>query len=211
LLHTGEAVLGAVAGLAGGVLGFAVAVVISGFLYGYGPALVAGGRRFAVRVVGPRGSEFVDLAGATVRGVARGVIGVALIQSLLFGVGVYVAGVPGAGLIALVTLVLGILQLGQGLPTLGVLIWAWTRQDTLPALLLTLYVVPVGFLDNVLKPVLMAKGLPTPMLVILIGLIGGTLAYGMIGLFLGPIVLAVFYELVVSWVRLGDPRSGGIE
>jgi predicted PurR-regulated permease PerM len=204
LLAAGGVIVGTAAGLAGGVLAFTASIVVSGFLYAYGPALAAGGRRLAVRVVGRRGEGFVDLAGATVRGVARGVIGVALIQTLLFGAGIWVAGVPHAGLIALATLVLAILQVGGAIPTIGVLIWAWTSQETLPALLLTVYLVPVGFIDNVLKPVLMSQGLPTPMLVILIGLIGGTLSYGLIGLFLGPIVLAVFYDLVVEWVRAGD-------
>jgi predicted PurR-regulated permease PerM len=166
-------------------------------------------------VVGPRGGDFVDLAGLTVRSVARGVIGIAVIQALLLGLGLVVAGVPGAGLIALIGLGLGIVQLGVFLPVLGVLIWSWSVQETQTALLLTVYLVAVTLIDNVLRPLVLGKGLPTPMLVILVGLIGGTLSYGLIGVFLGPIVLAVFYELVVGWVRLGEPaappRPGGIE
>jgi predicted PurR-regulated permease PerM len=200
LLGAGEWVLHAVAGLAGSVLVIVVAVLISGFLYFPGPRFVTAFRAFASRVVGPHGSDFVDLAGATIRNVARGVIGVAAIQALLIGVGLIVAGVPAAGLLTMAVLVLAILQIGSGPVVVPLLIWAWIQMPTPQALLVTAYMVPVSVIDNVLKPMLMGKGLPTPMLVILMGVIGGTISYGLIGLFLGPIVLAVFYELIVYWV-----------
>jgi predicted PurR-regulated permease PerM len=200
LLGAGEWVLHAVAGLAGSVLVIVAAVLISGFLYFPGPRFVGGFRAFAGRVVGAHGSDFVDLAGATIRNVARGVIGVAAIQALLIGVGLLVAGVPGAGLLTMAILVLAILQIGSGPVVVPLLIWAWFQMPTPHALLLTAYLVPASLIDNVLKPMLMGKGLATPMLVILMGVIGGTISYGLIGLFLGPIVLAVFYELLVFWV-----------
>ena len=174
--------------------------MIAGFLYVPGPRLVAGFRLFAQRVIGSRGSGFVDLAGATIRNVARGVIGVAIIQALLVGLGLIVAQVPAAGLLTLAVLVLAILQIGSAPVVLPLLIWAWFAMGWLPALLLTLYLIPVSVADNLLKPVLMGKGLHTPMLVILVGVIGGTISYGLIGLFLGPIVLAVFYDLLIFWV-----------
>jgi predicted PurR-regulated permease PerM len=182
------------------VLVIILAVLISGFLYFPGPRFVTGFRAFAARVVGVHGSDFVDLAGATIRNVARGVIGVAAIQALLTGVGLIVAGVPGAGLLTLAVLILAILQIGSGPVVIPLLIWAWLQMSTGAAVLLTAYMIPVSIIDNILKPILMGKGLPTPMLVILVGVIGGTISYGLIGLFLGPIVLAVFYELLVFWV-----------
>ena len=166
-------------------------------------------RAFAERVVGPRGSAFVDLAGVTIRNVARGVIGVALIQALLIGFGLIVAEVPAAGLLTLAVLVLGILQVGAAPVVIPLLIWVWATRDTTPALLLTLYLIPAMLADNALKPLLMRKGLETPVLVILAGVIGGTISYGLIGLFLGPVVLAVFYDLLRFWMA-EDPfsRSG---
>ena len=127
-------------------------------------------------------------------------IGVAIIQALLVGLGLIVAQVPAAGLLTLAVLVLAILQIGSAPVVLPLLIWAWFAMGWLPALLLTLYLIPVSVADNLLKPVLMGKGLHTPMLVILVGVIGGTISYGLIGLFLGPIVLAVFYDLLIFWV-----------
>ena len=171
-----------------------------------GPKLVAGFRLFARRVIGSRGSGFVDLAGATIRNVARGVIGVAIIQALMVGLGLIVAQVPAAGLLTLAVLVLAILQIGSAPVVLPTLIWAWFATGWLPALLLTLYLIPVSVADNILKPVLMGKGLSTPMLVILVGVIGGTISYGLIGLFLGPIVLAVFYDLLIFWVAAEPVR-----
>ena len=125
-----------------------------------------------------------------------------------------VAEVPGAGLLTMAVLVLAIVQIGSGPVVVPLLIWAWFQMSMPGALLLTLYMVPVSLVDNILKPMLMSKGLPTPMLVIFAGVIGGTISYGLIGLFLGPIVLAVFYELLVYWVAAepaAGPAAGGPE
>jgi predicted PurR-regulated permease PerM len=195
-------VLGKMAAIGADVLMFVASVVIAGFLFVPGPRLAAGARHFAGRLIAPRGAHFVNLAGATIRNVSRGVIGVALLQTLLAGIILEVAGVPGAGLIAFVVLILCIVQIGPAPVLLPVIVWAWTAMSSGGALVLTALLVPVMLIDNVLKPILMARGLTTPMLVILTGVIGGTITHGLTGLFLGPIVLAVFYELVVAWVRL---------
>lgn len=213
-LPVGSGLLAHLAAISADVLKFVVSVVIAGFLFAPGPRLAAGARVFAARLVAPRGALFVDLAGATIRNVSRGVIGVALLQGLLTGLILYFASVPGAGLIAFAVLLLCIVQIGGAPVVIPVLIWAWVSQSTSEALILTVLLVPVMLIDNVLKPVLMARGLTTPMLVILTGVIGGTLTHGLIGLFLGPIVLAVFYDLVVAWTRLGVapesmPRASG--
>ena len=143
----------------------------------------------------------VHIAVATIRAVARGVIGVAALQSFLIGIGLVIAGVPGASLITLAALLLGIIQIGPTPVVIPVIIWAWFAMDTVAALLFTVYMIPVNLIDNVLRPLLMGRGLDTPIVVILIGLIGGTLSLGLTGLFLGPIVLAVIWELVVAWIR----------
>ena len=207
LVSVGRTLLGLAAGLGIDVLLFAASLIIAGFLYGRGPALAESCRRFAHRIGGSRGSGFVDLAGATVRNVSRGVIGVSLLQALLAGIGLMVAGVPAAGLIALGVLILAIIQIGPAILLIPVTIWIWTAMDTLTAGIFTVYIIPVLLFDNILKPIVMARGLSTPMLVILVGVIGGTLAHGLIGLFLGPIVLAVAYELLMAWVKEGPPPA----
>lgn len=133
-------------------------------------------------------------------------------QSLLVGLGFLAAGVPAAGLLCLAVLVLAIVQVGAFPVLVPVLIWAWLNLGTGPALLLTAWLIPAGISDMALKPLFMGKGLPVPLIVIFAGVIGGTVAYGLIGLFLGPIVLAVFYELVRFWVAAGPPPAtpGGI-
>jgi predicted PurR-regulated permease PerM len=208
VLPAGSTVLGKVAAIGVDVLKFVASLIIAGFLFLPGPRLADGGRAFASRLIAPRGAHFVDLAGATIRNVSRGVIGVALLQALLAGVILYLADIPGAGLIAFGVLLLCIVQIGAAPILLPVLIWIWMTHSTTFSLVLTLLLVPVGLVDNVLKPILMARGLTTPMLVILTGVIGGTITHGLIGLFLGPIVLAVFYELVLGWVDLEEPAPG---
>jgi predicted PurR-regulated permease PerM len=129
------------------------------------------------------------------------VIGVALLQALLTGLILTLFDVPAAGVIAFLVLIFCIVQVGPVPVVLPVIIWAWSTKDTGPALILTLLLIVIPVIDNVLKPILMARGLSTPMLVILLGVIGGTVSYGLIGLFLGPILLGIFYELLMAWVR----------
>jgi len=98
-------------------------------------------------------------------------------------------------------LILGIIQIGPSIVLIPIIVWSWTFMQTSSALLFTAYMIPVNLIDNFLRPIVMGRGLKTPMLVILIGVIGGTLAYGITGLFLGPIVLAVIWELLLAWVK----------
>jgi predicted PurR-regulated permease PerM len=188
-----------------GLLKFLLSIILAGFLFHPGPRLVDVLARIMERILKPRGTEMVELAGATIRNISRGVLGVALLQSFLGGVGFLVAGVPGAGILAFASLVLGILQIGPGILFLPIIVWSWMTQEAIHALLFTAYMVPIGLLDNVLRPFLMARGLTTPMLVIVIGVIGGTIAYGIIGLFVGPIVLSVAWELGLAWMRGNEP------
>jgi predicted PurR-regulated permease PerM len=206
LLQAAGGIVGKIAGVGFGMLGFAVSVLIAGFLFIPGPRLGEVIKTFARRIADDRGAQFVDLAGATIRNISRGVIGVALLQALLTGLILSVFGIPAAGFLAFLVLLFCIVQVGPLPVVLPLIIWAWTAMDTGPALLLTLLLVVIPVIDNVLKPILMARGLSTPMLVILLGVIGGTVSYGLIGLFLGPILLGIFYELVKAWV--GGPEVG---
>jgi predicted PurR-regulated permease PerM len=188
------------------MLKFMAAVVIAGFLFIPGPSLVWSARLLFRRLATEHGDEFVDLVGVTIRNLARGVIGVALLQALLAGVGLIVAGVPGAGLISLLVLILGIVQVGSAIVIVPVVIWSFFSMTPTAAILFTAYMVPVSLVDNFLRPLIMARGLKTPMLVVLIGLIGGILVYGLIGLFVGPIILAIAWELLSLWTRQGQGR-----
>lgn len=204
----------AMAGSAGaGIFKFLASVVLMGFLFPPGPRLVHGVRMFLMHVVPERSDEFLALAGATIRTISRGVLGIAVLQSLLVGIGFRLADVPGASILTFAALFLGIVQIGPSIVILGVLIWSWTAMETTSALLFTAYMVPVSLLDNILKPIVMGHGLKTPMLVIFIGVLGGTLAHGILGLFVGPIILAVGWELLIAWMREGisEDVMGAIE
>jgi predicted PurR-regulated permease PerM len=190
------------------LLKFILAVVISGFLFIPGPSLIHSIKNVLSRVAAARGEEFVDLAGATIRNVSRGIIGIAILQALLAGVGLLFAGVPAAGLFSLLVLVLGIIQVGPSVVLLPLIVWSWFAMDVTAAILFTVYMVPVNLLDNILRP-LVAKGLSTPMPVILIGVLGGTLVHGVIGLFVGPIVLSIAWQLLVVWTR-DEPKPIGM-
>jgi predicted PurR-regulated permease PerM len=192
----------AIAGSAGtGTIKFILSVIVAGFLFLPGPRLAASIRNNLARIVPEQSKDFMALAGATIRTVAQGVIGVAVLQSLLAGVGLKVAGVPHAGVLAFAVLVLGIVQIGSAPILFPVIIWVWTVKEAGAAVLITIYLVLVGLSDNAMKPLLMARGMSTPVLVIFMGVLGGTLAHGIVGLFVGPIILAVAWELLAAWSR----------
>jgi predicted PurR-regulated permease PerM len=184
-----------------GLLELLVAIVIAGFLFARGPQIADALSVVVGRMLSLRGSELVQLAGATIRSVSRGVIGIALLQAFLGGAGFLVAGVPAAGVLSFVALLLGILQIGPSILFVPVVIWSWMEMEPMHSLLFTAYMVPVSLIDNVLRPFLMARGLGTPMPVIMVGVIGGMLAYGILGLFFGPVVLSVAWTVLVGWVQ----------
>jgi len=184
-----------------GIIQFFVAIVVAGFLFSPAPSLVDALKRFSRSIAAGRGERFVRIAGDTIRAVSRGVIGISALQALLAGVGVLAVGIPGASLITSAVLVFGIIQIGPSIIIIPLIIWSWMTMETTTALLFTAYMIPVNLLDNVLRPLVMGRGLDAPILVILIGVIGGTISYGITGLFLGPIVLAMVWELFVAWIK----------
>jgi predicted PurR-regulated permease PerM len=188
-------------GLGIGAIKFLLAVILAGFLLPSGPRLVSAGKGFLSHVVAQRSGDFLALAGATIRSISQGVIGIAIFQALLTGLGLKLAGVPHASVLSFAVLIFGILQIGSLIVMLPVIIWIWGAKDFAIALPITIFLALVGLSDNVLKPLLVGRGLTTPMPVIFIGLIGGTLAHGIVGLFVGPIVLAVAWELMRAWLR----------
>ena len=187
-----------------GVLQFLISIIVAGFLFCPGPSIVGAVKMFSKKLAPNRAEAFVDLAGATIRAVSQGVIGISVLQALLAGFGLTVAGFPGASVMTSAVLILGIVQIGPSIIIIPAIIWSWVTMETTSALLFTAYMVPVNLLDNILKPIVMTRGLSTPMLVIVIGVIGGTLSYGITGLFLGPIILTVIWELIAAWVAAGE-------
>jgi len=163
-----------------------------------------------VGISGPRrGPQIAHLCTATTRAVAQGVVGIAFIQMLLIGVGFAVMGIPGAGLLALAVLLLGIMQLPTSLITLPVIVFVFVTQGaTLATIVFAIYVFLAGLSDNVLKPLLLGRGVDVPMPVVLLGALGGMVTDGIIGLFIGPVVLAVGYQLFWQWVE-DQPHSDG--
>lgn len=207
LKPVGEYMLGAARNAGDGALKFLLSVLLSGFVIASGAQLLAMTRALARRINPSSGDQFVNLAGATINAVSRGVMGVSLGQAIIGGVGMALAKVPAASLLTMAILVLGIIQVGPLLIVAPVVFWAWTHLSTGAAIALTLCMLTVNYMDNVLKPMLLAHGLSTPMLVIFIGVIGGVIAHGLPGLFVGPVVLAVIWELGKAWIEEEPPVS----
>jgi predicted PurR-regulated permease PerM len=190
-----------------GLLELLVSIVVTGFLLTRGPQLVEVSSAFLGRVLSHRGKETVQLVGATIRNVSRGVVGIALLQSILAGLGFLAAGLPSASVFAFLTLLLSIAQIGPAVLLVPIAVWGWTAMDTTQALVFTAYMIFVGVIDNVLRPLVMARGLTTPMPIIMIGVIGGIIAYGIVGLFFGPMVLSVAWAVIVVWIQGDIPRT----
>jgi len=184
-----------------GMLQFVIAVIIAGVLLPQAEGGARAAHAVATRLAGERGPGLVTLAEATIRSVARGVLGTAMVQALLAGIGLVVAGVPAAGLLAFLCLILCTVQIGPGLVLIPAMIYLFTSAETTTAILFAAWSIPVMLVDNVLKPYLMRRGVELPTVIILIGVVGGLLAYGLIGIFLGPVVIALGYELFRAWVR----------
>jgi len=158
----------------------------------------------AHRLAGDRGDDLVHIAGSTVRSVFRGVLGVAFVQAMLAGIGLLVAGIPGAGLWAFLCLILCVVQIGTLPVLLPAAIYMWATADTLPAILFTAWAVFVGISDNLLKPLLLGRGAESPMLIVLIGSIGGFIAIGVVGLFVGAVILTLGHRLFMAWIARAE-------
>ncbi|HAR95034.1 MAG TPA: hypothetical protein DCR97_03580 [Deltaproteobacteria bacterium] len=190
------------------IVHFLLTVIISAILYANGEKAAAGIRAFARRLAGQQGEEAAILSARAVRGVALGVVLTAFIQSLLGGIGLFVAGIPAAVLLTAVMFLLCICQVGPVLVLIPAVIWLfWTGQN-LWGIVLLVWSVFVCTIDNFIRPVLIKRGADLPLLLIFAGVIGGLIAFGVIGLFIGPVMLAVTYTLVRAWVNpIGGPEG----
>jgi predicted PurR-regulated permease PerM len=192
------------AGQVGGVglllLQFLLTVIIAAILYANGEAAAAGVRRFARRLAGAQGEEAVQLAGQAVRAVALGVVVTAVLQAALSGLGLAVAGVPFAGVLTAVCLFLAVAQIGAAPVLLPAVIWMYAQRGSVWGTAFLVWSIFCVTLDNFVRPFLIKRGADLPVLLIFAGVIGGLIAFGIIGLFIGPVVLAVAYTLLGEWV-----------
>jgi predicted PurR-regulated permease PerM len=198
-----KAALAMVAAIGGDILMFVAAFIIAGIVMAFGEAGDRASRAIFGRVVGPeRGDEFTVLSVATIRAVALGVIGIAFIQAILVGLFLLLAGVPLAGVLALVVLVLGIAQVPALIVTLPAIAYLWMSggYGTVEAVVYSVLLFVAGMADNVLKPLMLGRGVDAPMPVILLGALGGMATAGILGLFVGATLLAFGYQIFMDWV-----------
>lgn len=206
LTEIGTKLAKGILGAASAVIQILVSLIIAGIL------LVIGGagesiRKFFRKLAGDRGDEFADMTVKTVGSVVKGIIGVALILALLHGIILMLAGIPYAGIWTLLILVLCILQLPVIFVTLPIVVYIFAEMELTPAIIWTVLLLVAGLSDNVLKPLLLGKGAPVPMLVIFIGVIGGFIFSGFIGLFTGAIIMSIGYKLFIGWINSNNAEA----
>jgi len=199
--------LGAIGGLGVTVLQFVLSILIAGVLLATAESGKQGAVAVATRFFGQNGTEMVVLAEKTIRSVTIGVLGIAVIQAILSLIGMMIIGVPLAALWALFVMILAVVQLPPILVLGPVMVYAFATKSTAAAVFFLVWGILVSGSDAVLKPMLLGRGVDVPMLVILLGAIGGMITYGIIGLFIGAVVLAVAYQLFIAWVQEGIPGT----
>jgi predicted PurR-regulated permease PerM len=203
--------LSSVASIAGGLLQFLASFIIAGIIMAFGQSGSRGSLAIFERIVGnDRGNEFARLSTATIRAVAQGVIGVAFIQAIIVGLALLIAGVPWAGALALIVLVLGIAQVPALIVTLPAIVYIWSSGDysNVAAIAYTVVLFLSGMADNVLKPLMLGRGVDAPMPVILLGALGGMAAAGILGMFVGATLLALGYQIFMGWVEANPDIDG---
>ena len=193
------------------LLHFLLSIAIAAVLYANGETAAGGVRKFARRLAGQPGEEAAVLSARAVRGVALGIVVTALVQSSLGGIGLFLAGVPAAVLLTAVMLMLCIAQIGPVLVLIPAAIWLFYNGYNLAGSLFSVWAVFVGSIDNILRPILIRKGVDLPMLLIITGVIGGLIGFGIIGLFIGPVILAVTFTLLRAWVAKGENGTAAEE
>ena len=196
----GAVLLVALAGFSKGILSFIVSIIIAGVLLIYADSSAVVTRKIFKKLVGKNGENFATISVLTIRNVVKGILGVAIIQTTMAALGFFIAGVPFAGLWTILCLILSIIQVGVGPIAIPVAIYMFSVSDTTTAIVLAIWLGITLLADNVLKPILLGRNAPAPMLVIFLGAIGGFIYNGFIGLFLGAIILTIGYKLFMMWL-----------
>ncbi|HWA42676.1 MAG TPA: AI-2E family transporter YdiK [Hypericibacter adhaerens] len=196
--------VGAVGSFGMVLLQFLLTLAVSAIMFTKGEGAADMVVRFARRLAGERGVESARLAAQAIRGVALGVVVTALVQTAIGGLGLVITGVPFAPILCALMFMFCIAQIGPGLVVIPAVIWMYVSNDAGWATVLAVFGILAISLDNVLRPLLIKKGAHLPLLLVLVGVIGGLIAFGLIGIFIGPTVLAVAYTLLQAWVAEGD-------
>jgi predicted PurR-regulated permease PerM len=189
------------------VVQFLLTVIIAALLYANGETAARGANQFARRLAGPRGEDAVHLAGQAIRSVALGVVVTAVLQTAATGLGLAIVGMPFAEILTAVTFMLCVAQVGPGLVLIPSVIWLYSAHGGVWGTGFLVWAIFTGTFDSFLRPMLIKRGADLPMLLIFAGVIGGLIAFGVIGLFIGPVVLAVAYTLLVEWVSQDTPAD----
>jgi predicted PurR-regulated permease PerM len=204
----GEWLLFTLAGIGKGILQFIVSIIIAMGLLLYSESLTDVSKNIFIKLIGKNGEHYALITVATIRSVVKGFLGVALIQSVMVGAGFFMAGVPFAGILTIICLVLAIIQIGIGPIAIPAVIYMYSVTDTTTATLLAIWIGITMISDNILKPLLLGRGNPpAPMLVIFLGAIGGFIYNGFIGLFLGAVVLTLGYKFFLSWLEIIEQEN----
>ncbi len=182
------------------IVQFLLILLLTAILYSQGETAASGALAFGRRIGDERGERTIRLAGQAIRSVALGVIVTAFVQSILAGVGLWVSTVPHAGLLTAIIFVLGIAQLGPLPVLIPAIVWLYWSGSSAWGTALLIWTLPVAALDNVLRPILIRRGVQLPMLLIIAGVIGGLISFGVLGLFIGPVILAATYTLAREWI-----------
>ena len=199
-------ILGLLAGTGKGLLEFMVSIIAAGVLLRFDEGFAGSATKIFKKVGGSQGEEFLHITVITIRNVVRGILGIAFLQTLMAGLGFFIAGVPYSGLLTLICLVLAIVQAGISFVAVPVMIYMFTLPDKFTAIVLTIWLIFTIFSENILKPILLGRNAPVPMLVVFFGAIGGFFTIGFLGLFVGAVILSIGYKLFQLWIA--EPIEG---
>jgi predicted PurR-regulated permease PerM len=209
LVSGGKYVLALIGKTGIGILQFVVSIILAGIFLAYSKEGETMLRSIFVKLAGDKGHELAAVSEGTIRSVVKGILGVALVQTFMAGLGFFIAGVPAAGLWTFFCLIFAIIQLGVGPILIPVIIYVFNTADTTTAVIFLIWGIIVMISDNILKPILLGRGAPVPMLVVFLGSIGGFIASGFIGLFLGAVIMSLGYKLFLTWISKenGEEKS----
>ncbi|HSO73172.1 MAG TPA: AI-2E family transporter [Thermodesulfobacteriota bacterium] len=210
VVGVGSKIAKGIISVGGGILQLLVALIIAGVLLAIqdtGESV----RKVVRKLADKRGDEFADVIKITVGNVVKGVLGVAFIQATLVGIGFFLADIPYAGIWTLLVFLLAVLQIPPPLVVIPVAVYLFSEKSTATAILWTVYLMLGGLSDNILKPILLGKGAPVPMLVIFLGVIGGFMLSGFIGLFTGAVVMSIGYKIFTAWINTGPTAENSVE
>lgn len=201
LKSVGAWIFSAFAGFGKGIVQFVGSIIIAGVLLFFSKSLTEVAGKIFGKIAGQNGEIYISMTVSVVRNVVKGILGVAIIQALMAGLGFFIAGVPFAGMWTVVCLLTAIIQVGIGPVAIPIAIYMFSTTDTLTATLLAIWLGLALVIDNVLKPILLGRKAPAPMMVIFLGSIGGFISSGFLGLFLGAVVLCIGYQLFITWMN----------